>query len=1052
MFHSKQLLRVFALAAAVLLFSTVSFVQANDDVTPDRPIPDYVTNLMMDAQATGTLDQVNIGKLEGDLIGAVGTQRVIVVLNGETVAQVAAQSSMSPQAQASQASAIRTQQTAVMNAALGLDSDMRVLGRTKNLLNAVFMTIDAAALADLASNENVAAIHLVRDYELDLTETVPYIGGTAVQDSGFDGSGVTVAVLDSGVDYAHANLGGGGTLADYEAAYGTDPSDPRNTTLDGLFPTAKVVGGFDFVGEDWPNTPEAFDPDPIDFQGHGTNVADIIGGVNGVAPGADIVAVKVCSAVATSCSGLALALGMDFSVDPNGDGNLDDAVDIINMSLGSDYGTAFDDDLSFAVENATAVGTLTVSSAGNGGDNPYKVGTPSSAPTALSVAQTTVPSAFQPLMTVTSPESIAGDYLATFQSWSVAPTGVISGSVQYGDGAGGNLNGCAPFDAGSLDGLVVLVDRGACTFTLKISNISVAGGKVGIIGLIDGSAPFNGGDGGDRPIDIPGYMISQATSNLVKSELAAGVEVTFDPSSGDSLAMHVVGSSSRGPALGSTLIKPEIGAPGASLSAAVGTGTGERVFGGTSGASPMVAGSAALLMEAYPDRSWAEIKAVLMNNGETDIINEYVQGGGELAPITRIGGGEVRVDRALNSPIAAWDSEDLTGALSFGFHDVRERWTKMEKYVTVANYTDETVRYKVTSSFRYANDEATNGVSLYHPSRVVVPPNGTVEFKVTMVIRGNRLHDWVFNAGSLFNNSGALTLNEYDGYIHLDNLQTTDDDENPPHLAWHVLPRKASLVLDNQYLEDGPIQLANRGFGTASLESYSLVGTSGDLPPAVEGGQLPVNDLRYAGFATYPVPAGFCSGNESFILALAVNTWEPADNLLFQNSYNFFLDVDQDGTDDYNIFNGDLGFYGGGAIDGRSVTWVFDLATGAGSAFFFTDSNTNSGNTVLLLCGEQIGMNAANFFQPIDMDLFGVDLYYTGIATDAILDMVIAPLGEEYLGVFDDFTSIGFTDIPGKTTEEMVVFQTGLGITTETGLLIMDRNGSEREVFTIPAP
>ena len=108
------------------------------------------------------------------------------------------------------------------------------------------------------------------------------------------------------------------------------------------------------------------------------------------------------------------------------------------------------------------------------------------------------------------------------------------------------------------------------------------------------------------------------------------------------------------------MIKPEIGAPGASVSAIAGTGTGEGPFGGTSGASPMVAGSAALAWTAsIPTKTSAEehaghekaledglspleVKALLMNNGETDIDTDPFTG---LAPITRIGGGEVRVDR-----------------------------------------------------------------------------------------------------------------------------------------------------------------------------------------------------------------------------------------------------------------------------------------------------------------------------------------------------------------------------------------------------------------------
>ena len=123
--------------------------------------------------------------------------------------------------------------------------------------------------------------------------------------------------LDSGVDYTHRNLGGPGTAAAYADAYGVNGADPRNTTRDGLFPTDKVIEGFDFVGEAWPNGPLAPDPDPIDFDGHGTHVADIIAGRSldglhkGVAPGASVLALKVCSSVSTSCSGIALLQAMD---------------------------------------------------------------------------------------------------------------------------------------------------------------------------------------------------------------------------------------------------------------------------------------------------------------------------------------------------------------------------------------------------------------------------------------------------------------------------------------------------------------------------------------------------------------------------------------------------------------------------------------------------------------------------------------------------------------------------------------------------------------------
>ena len=418
-----------ALLAASLLVVTSGLAGGSTASADSGGTLDRANDLRLDSPLTGNLSGVDTG-----LLGATGEVEISIRL-----AEPAG-------AAGGNAATIASQQAAVTSAITAAGG--RVEGSVDTVLNAVFATIDAAGIESIVSTGVVSSVKEVAHYELDLDETVPYIGGTAVQNTGNSGAGITVAVLDSGVDYTHADLGGGGTLADYEAAHGVNCAGNAGGTLtcdtdnfasrDGLFPTAKVIEGFDFVGEEWPNGPRTEDDDPIDWEGHGTHVADIIAGAKGVAPDASIVGVKVCSAVSSSCNGIALIKGMEYSVDQG--------VDIINMSLGSNYGQAFDDDLSAAADNATLAGVLTVSSAGNGSNKPYIQGSPAAASTVLSVAQTAVPGAVLPFLTVLGSDgSELASLESVFQDWSLQPDGIVGGPFQFADGAGGNANGCAPF-------------------------------------------------------------------------------------------------------------------------------------------------------------------------------------------------------------------------------------------------------------------------------------------------------------------------------------------------------------------------------------------------------------------------------------------------------------------------------------------------------------------------------------------------------------------------------------------------------------------------------
>lgn len=1028
---SKRFLTLLASLMLLLAIAAPTSAQENSpDRLSNRQLPDAVADLMLDAPIQTAADR---DALEPSLWSASGPQQVIVHLSTPSLA---ASNTNNPNRLLRD---IARQQEDFIERAEA--EGAVVLARVSKVLNAVFIEVDASVLDELAADAAVTRIAPVGNYELDLSETVPYIGGTAVQDTGVDGSGVRVAVLDSGIDYLHAALGGSGDVTEFNT------NDP--TVIEpGTFPTAKVVGGYDFVGSNWASSDDSLepDPDPLDAgpgRGHGTHVADIIGGSLGVAPGVDLFAVKVCSSVSTACSGIALIQGMDFAVDPNGDGKVKDHVDLVNMSLGSPYGQPFDDDLSLAVENATAVGVLTVASSGNSANKPYVTGTPGAAPTALSVAQTAVPSAVLPLMEIVAPGSSAGLYPAVFQPWSVPLTSIVEGPLQYGDGAGGNLDGCAPFAAGSLAGAIVLVDRGSCNFSLKISNISQAGGLAGIIGLVAPGDPFEGGDGGDRPIDISGFMVSQSISNTLKAGLPA-TYVRFDPDNGLPQVMSMVGSSSRGPSNYYQQIKPEIGAPGASVSAIAGSGTDIGPFGGTSGAAPMVTGSAALLLDGFGtnqkssgsgnakgiELSPAEVKALLMNNAETNIINDVLIG--DLAPITRIGGGEVRVDQAMAAPAAAWDADAPQAGLSFGMHEVADV-TTLTRTVQVHNYSNGWQTYSITPTFRFANDEASGAVSVSTPDSVTLNPGlgNDSFFDVTITIDGSQLPGNYMNSGSVGADGNALTLNEFDGYLMLDN-----GSGHVMEIPWHVLPRQAAhVVADSSSITPGGfptvIGLDNQGAGTAQNDAYALIATSPAIPSGPQGGQSPTPDIAAVGVNTFPVAAGFCSADASFVWAFAIQTHEPQSHLV-PVSHQVYLDIDQDGTDDYVVLNRDAS--GLATIsDGRQLAYAIDLATGSGSAFFFAEHATNTGVTVLYVCGEQVGLTGTDLLATnVDVDVLAQDFYFGGPG-DLIEGLSVTPLGEQYFGVA--------ADVPGFTYDAagLAVYDFGLfpGNTPETGLMLV---------------
>jgi len=898
--------------------------------------------------------------------------------------------------QRSYAQNLRGKQRPVASAIQGLGG--LVYGRITNSINGVLASVDADRVEALRGVPGVAAVLLVEDSRLADERVNLAVGAAALRAAGLTGAGVRIAILDSGIDWTHRNLGGPGTPAAYQAVHGSAScvQTAQNTAASppGGF-TSKVIGGYDFVGERWPNV-SVLEPDgnPIDCQGHGTSVADIAAGNDGntwkgVAPDAQLYAVKVCSAVSSSCSGVAIVQGLEFALDPNGDNDLSDAVDVVNMSLGAGYGQR-ENPAPYAAQVVARFGVVVVAAAGNDGNVPYINGSPSSAPEAIAVAQTTMPDSFTYPLTVEL-NSIATLFNNTvWQPWSQTANANLTGPLVRvpTTNLGCTTAGANPFPAGSLAGSIALIRRGTCTASEKVANATAAG-AIGVV--IDNNAAgdpptFGLGDpgAGGASVYAPTLTITQANGDTIRNAASAGA-ATIGGANPTSLALSMVASSSRGPNNGYNLIKPEIGAPGASLAAVARTGTGTATFGGTSGAAPVVSGAAALLLQANPALAVADVKALLMNTANAQIVTNPLTSP-ELAPITRIGAGEVRVDRARQSSALMWDASSPNPGsvgISFGHQALDSTAPRsFTKRIGVRNLTGAARTYAISTSFRYAADQATNAISFQAPASVLVPANGTAAFTLRMNVNPLNLPLYSstgVNSGSNAANGAAFNLIEYDGYVTLTSGAETIS------LPWHIIPRRSHLgSADPSFSLDGS---GNGSFGVSNLngaspavaEMFALTGTSPQLPPSAfpaAGDGFATVDLRAVGVRYSPGATPVAEfGVNTFDLRTAANTYPRIEIL---------IDANRDGRPERILFNSRTTTNTNAAFVCTVPATGPIACSGTPQAYYFTTVDFNSSNIFLAAPLSALGLSAN---QPFDFAVRALDNAFTGAVTDTISTM-----------------------------------------------------------------
>ena len=950
---STRLFRLFAaMIVFVMAFSQVASVAnaqgANPPVNPAK-------ERVQISQAS--LDEVQnyYGRL-GDIKGPVG---IVVELNDEPAALTFAKNqgkAQTAELTANQVSLIVQKQSAFMSALKDLGIKSTELFRTQKVYNGIWLRVDPSVLKTLAAMPGVKAVHPIISKQLEHTTSVPLIGAPQVWAglAGFRGENVTIGIIDTGVDYIHTNFGGPGT-----PGYA---GEDFTTVLPGdLFDVStKVVGGWDFVGDAYDANDAlpilAPDPDPMDCNGHGSHVAGSAAGfgVNadgttyvesgpdtysalgtltspdyiakfrigpGVAPKAELYALRVFG-----CSGSTdvTEQAIEWAMDPNGDSDLSDHLDVINMSLGSSFGSEYDTSAA-ASNNAAAAGVIVVTSAGNSGDVYYINGAPGVARYALSVANSVDSGAVVSAMEALAPAALVGTHPAVEAAFGPDPgTPGVTGDVITTTPA----NGCTAIST-TLTGKIALIDRGACTFKTKVRNAQNAG-AIGVI-IANNAVGFPFGMGDDPlvtdVITIPSMMTTLTVGNAIKAQLAVPATVTIRLTSQykdqfqltDTVVEDtLVSSSSRGPARVGTLLKPDIAAPGDSIfSTATGTGDKGVSFGGTSMASPHVAGVMALLKQIHPTWSVAELKALVMNTATNDIWTTTAHTA-NFTP-TRIGAGRVSASNATQSSVVAYNAID-PGQVNVAFGEVEVTGNQsITKSIAVKNKSTTTAatynvafdsRYQANPGLTFTLLDASNNV-LSNP--VTVPAFGTIEIRVKVDIDAlllTRARDGSIVTGS------RQRFSESGGYVTFTPVSATAALRVPVHIA--ARPASTMSVAESGIVlpaaATGTFSLTPTGTPVDTADDTSLVtimellGTSPDDVSST--GPNNAADLKYIG-ATSDYPFYTFANSAVYFGVATYGKWDTAN----ATEFDIYIDVNEDTVDDFVVFNANQGFFTGTTDD-----------------------------------------------------------------------------------------------------------------------------------------
>ncbi|MGE0127070.1 MAG: S8 family serine peptidase [Blastocatellales bacterium] len=994
-------------------------------------------------------------------------------------------SSQAVAAARSQIARIEQAQQKLARVLTGPQFKARITASVQRVYNGIALQVASGKLAEIRAMPGVKAVHLPELIYPATDTSVPFIGanqvwGSAVV-SGQRGEGIIVAVIDSGIDYTHANLGGSGLTTVFNSNNPTIIGDV------GDFPNAKVIGGVDLVGDNYNaadpnnNTPNP-DPDPVDCKsnGHGTGTASIAAGVGvnangtaytgsyvvstnfssfrigpGVAPKANLYAIRVfgCNAF-SAVSNAVMTQAIDRAMDPNQDGNFSDRARVVLLPGGGPFSTLPNSPMIAAINNGALANVIYVGAAGNGGDTHLAAGGPALAEGALAVVANADNGLFAQNIRVNTPGNIAGSYPGAVTEFGFPLSAAYTRPAVYAQ----PNDGCAPLTNGSqVNGNIAFIDRGTCTLTTKARNAQAAGAVALIIGNNTASLPASvGDDGTGSDITITSFLLAQNGGDAIRQELNGGQtvnvtltpgDVTFQPGLANSYASFnpyggIYASTSRGPR--NDILKPDIAAPGTNIgSAKVGSGNNFFYFTGTSSAAPHVAGTVALLRQKFPDATSRSIYD-LVRSTSTGVFSGANSAPPERGP-SLVGGGGVNAQAAATTNASVNSSQTISATNLYGEVIEATSTQTIQPKISLEWKGSSALSYSTTNNFL----ATIPGVTCTNTNPTgTVPPNSIFNLNYVCGINPAALKrqcsPWVSPTQS---GNARHCLPEFQGSTIFNFAGSNLPVKTQIYLGLRPASQMGTAVTSlNLANPTGTISLTQTGQGvnngsTLPIDWRSFLSPSElqwiDPNDALTPPELDYFDLQYIGVRK--------AANRLIFVLSAHEDWRSPNEV----RHNVFIDTNRDGRDDFHLFTTSFPNAQGAPSDVQ-ITRLFNINTGTfASQTFFINSFSPATLDSALYYTNVISL-------PVDVSLLGGTLGKFDYTVKTSFGNVVvdesARLTYDAANPGLDFgTSTMFNDLPGGTIPISYNLNNFRAANSEGALLLHHFNTRGNRAQILPA-